>query len=160
RPVMTYFYGSGPGGFAKGKPYGMTKQIVEALKKRGSPTDDAEDLAHKVYAAIETMGPHAAAVRDFLQELADLCSKHKNALRWRTPLGMPILNLYREPEIVRVPTYLQGRLRRFNLVIGDTEEIDNRGARNAACANFVHSIDATHLQMVANAAAAEGIQMV
>src|SRR5262249_35027831 len=160
RPVMTYFYGSGPGGFRKNKPYGMTEQIFDALTKQGLPTDDAEDLAHKVYAAIEKMVPHAAAVRDFLQELADLCSWHGKPLRWRTPLGLPVINHYQKPKIVRVPTYLMGKLRRFNLVVGDTDEIDRSAARNAATANFVHSIDAAHMQMVANAAAMERIQMV
>src|SRR5262249_23546814 len=142
------------------RPFGMTEQVYDELKKQGLSVKGSKQLAEKIYAAISDMVPHAVVVRDFMQQLADLCSKHDKPLRWRTPLGMPILNLYREPDVETVDLYISGRRRRYDLVIGDTEDIDKRRARNAATANFVHSIDAAHLQMVANAAAAEGIEMV
>src|SRR5262249_14445690 len=75
--AMSYFYGSRPGGFAKSadgkwRPYGMTKQIVEELKKRtkegrpkyqGWTPVDAKKLAHTVYNVIEGMVPRARGVR-------------------------------------------------------------------------------------------------
>jgi DNA-directed RNA polymerase len=45
-------------------------------------------------------------------------------------------------------------------VVGDKDGIKKGKAANAITANFVHSIDAAHLQLVALAAAKEGINMV
>src|SRR5262249_52787856 len=81
-------------------------------------------------------------------------------LRWTTPLGLPVINLYPEPDIITISTLLNGRRKQTNLTIGDKDKLDKMAAINAVTANFVHSIDATHLQMIALAAAKEGIEMV
>jgi DNA-directed RNA polymerase len=47
-----------------------------------------------------------------------------------------------------------------NVAVGSLTEINGRDAAQAAAANFTHSCDAAHLQMLALAAAKEGIQMV
>ena len=39
------------------------------------------------------------------------------------------------------------------------DEIDSKGAADAAAPSYVHSLDGCHLQMVANACAAEGIEL-
>src|SRR5262249_9220550 len=48
---------------------------------------------------------------------------------------------------------------RANLIAGDTDDVDD-GAWRKVTANFVHSSDAGHLQMVANVAAKEAIPLV
>jgi DNA-directed RNA polymerase len=60
----------------------------------------------------------------------------------------------------RIRVSLNGRDRDVNFVIGDKREIDETGAANAVTANFIHSVDATHLQAVAIEAAKAGIEMV
>jgi len=45
-------------------------------------------------------------------------------------------------------------------VVGDKPGINKKKAANAITASFVHSADAAHLQLVALAAAMEGINMV
>jgi DNA-directed RNA polymerase, mitochondrial len=172
---------SRPGGFArlkKGKwrgpwrPHGMTKQIIDVLKERREqkrkqgedppPIDKkgAKQLAHAIYDAIGDMLPRATEVRDFLEELARLYAKEGKPLRWTTLAGLPVINRYHEPEIEPIPVPLNGRRRRFNFVVGHKEDIDAKKAANAVTANFVHSVDATHLQAVAIEAAAGGIDMV
>jgi DNA-directed RNA polymerase len=166
QPAMSYFYGSRPGGFRKPKkygrwrPYGMTKQIIDELKERKQPTKGAKELAHAIYDAIGNMVPRATEVRDFLEELARLCAKGGKPLRWTTPAGLPVINRYHEAEIEPIPVPLNGRRRRFNFVVGHKEDINETKAANAVTANFVHSVDATHLQAVAIEAAAAGIDMV
>jgi DNA-directed RNA polymerase len=176
QPAMSYFYGSRPGGFAKIKkrwrgkgkpllppwqPYGMTKQVVSVLKDRGvKSTKGAKELAHTINHVIEGMLPKPKAVRDFLEELAKLCADKNKSLHWKTPLGLPVLNRYHEPDIKTISVLLNGRRRRVNLTIGDKPEIDKAGAINAVTANFTHSADACHLQMVALEAAREGIPLV
>jgi DNA-directed RNA polymerase, mitochondrial len=165
RPAMSYFYGSEPGGFAKSQdgrwhPFGMTKQIIEVLKeRRKNSTEGAKELAHAIYDAIGDMVPRAKAVRDFLGKLAEPCAKAGKPLRWTTQAGLQVFNIYHEAETERIPVYLNGRRRRVKFVVGDKQEIDETKVVNAVTANFVHSIDATHLQAVAIDAARAGIEM-
>ena len=165
QPAMSYFYGSRAGGFTKDKkgrwhPYGMTEQVIEVLKERGKPTKGAKELAHAIYNEIEGMVPRAKAVRDFLEQLAKLCADNGKPLRWATPLGLPVLNEYHRPDDKDIEVRLNGRRKTTTLVIGDREGIRRTKAVNAVTANFVHSVDAAHLQFVALAAAKEGIGMV
>src|SRR5262249_34557070 len=92
-------------------------------------------------------------------ELAELCAEAGKPLRWTTPAGLPVLNVYHEAETERIPVSLNGRRRRVKFVVGDKEDIDTMKAANAVTANFVHSVDAAHLQAVAIEAAKAGIEM-
>jgi hypothetical protein len=160
QPAMTYFYGAIPGGWAEDKkrkwhPYGMTKQVIDA---GGSPKE-AKELAHAIFKAIEHMVPKASAVRSFLEELAERARAERKFVHWTTPMGFPARNEYHPPKIERISTTINGRRRQTNFVTGDKPGV----AKNVATkitANFVHSIDACHLQMVALAAAKEHIPMV
>jgi DNA-directed RNA polymerase len=162
QPVMSFFYGS--------TPWGMAKQIRGAIKKRNKdsryPFVDAYvdayayDLAKAVVKAIEDMVPKAKALRDGLVKLARLLAKNGEYLRWTTHLRMPVLNAYHEPITKEVSLSLRGRRRRVKLVVGDKKEVWVDEAGNASPANFVHSFDAAHLQLVALAAKKEHIDLV
>jgi DNA-directed RNA polymerase, mitochondrial len=159
QPTMTFFYGSRPGGFAKdprGKwhPYGMTKQIID---KTGKKIPAAKSLARAIHATIRKRFPRAAAVLDFLEALVDACQD--GALRWTSPLGLPISNRYHRPITRRIETSLRGRRHRTKFVVGEKPYSWGSKARDAVTANFVHSIDAAHLQMIALAATDAGIDM-
>jgi DNA-directed RNA polymerase len=148
QPVMTYFYGAAPGG-------SMTGQVAKVLKERGSSTTiGSSKIARTICAAIEDEVPSAKAVRNFLRRLARPCAKHGILLRWITPLGMPVLNLAYEPDVKgfagRLPN---GRRKWVNLAIDDKDEIDKNAAIRRAAPNFVHALEAAHLQMVAYEAA-------
>jgi DNA-directed RNA polymerase len=71
-----------------------------------------------------------------------------------------VINCYHEAEEERIAVPLNGRRRRVNFVVGDTEDIDEAKAANAVTANFVHSVDAAHLQLIVLAASKEGIGVV
>jgi DNA-directed RNA polymerase, mitochondrial len=166
QPAMSYFYGSRPGGYAGDKrgrwrPHGMTKQVAEVLKERGQSTRHAKELAHTINKTIAGMVPRASQIReDFLEALAKLVATKGKSLRWTTPLGLPVINCYYEADEKDVSITLNGRRRRVTLIVGDTDDIDGQKAANSVTANFVHSADAVHLQMVALAAAKEGINIV
>jgi DNA-directed RNA polymerase len=166
RPGMTYGYGSRAGGWAKKSkhakrlhPKGMTEQIVDVLKERGMSAKGAHKLARAVYDAIEELMPAAKAVRDFLEGVAKVCAKYSIPLRWTTPLGLPVLNAYYDPDVETYSVTINGRRRRTSRAIGDTDDINSRASANAVTANFVHSCDACHLHMVALAAAKENIPL-
>jgi DNA-directed RNA polymerase, mitochondrial len=86
-------------------------------------------------------------------------AKDDKALRWTTPLGLTVINIYQPMHIERVSTKVGGKRRRTNLVVGDLEGISGK-AVNAITANFIHSADAAHMQLVALAAAKAGIPLV
>ena len=158
--------GSRSGGFQKLKngrlqPFGMTKQVIDVLKERGQSTTDAQKLARTIYEVVEGTAPKATAVRDFLEQLVKLCADNNEPLRWTTPLGLSVINHYHKPGIKTVSVPLNGlRRRRVKLVVGDKADLDKKKAKNAITANFTHSVDASHLQLVALAAAKKGIAMV
>jgi DNA-directed RNA polymerase len=81
-------------------------------------------------------------------------------LRWTTPLGLPVINIYQPAKVKNLSVVVEGRKRSVKLTVGDKSGINKKKAANAATANFVHSVDAAHLQLVALAAAKEGINMV
>jgi DNA-directed RNA polymerase len=150
QPAMSYFYGARPGGFNKdGKAFGMTEQVGGNKK-----------LAHAIYANIEDMLPRPKEVRNRLEQLAALAAKKKKPLRWPTPLGLSVINIYQPMDIKHISVCVNDRKRQVKLVVGDKDGIRPRKAKNAVTANFIHSVDAAHLQLVALAAAKEGIEMV
>ena len=166
QPTMSFFYGAVPGGFVKNRagkwrPYGMTKQVADVLDERGIRNPKAAKLiAHEINSSIEGMVPKAKEVRDFLEGLAKICAERGLPLRCTTPLGLPFINRYHEPKIKIISVSLKGRRRRVKLAVGDKPGIAKKKATNAVTANFVHSIDAAHLQLVALAADREGINLV
>jgi DNA-directed RNA polymerase, mitochondrial len=161
QPAMSYFYGARAGGFQKEhsghwKPYGMTKQVIDA----GVSPDHAKQLAHAIYGCIEDMLPRPKAVRDWLEQNAKLAAEKGKPLRWTTPLGLPVINIYQPAKVKNLSVVVNGQKRSTKLTVGDKDGINKKKAANAVTANFVHSVDAAHLQLVAVVAAKEGIEMV
>jgi DNA-directed RNA polymerase, mitochondrial len=156
QPAMSYFYGARAGGFQKGKPYGMVKQVIDA----GCPTKYAKQSADGIYAAIESMLPRPKAVRDWLEQGARLAAEKEKPLRWQTPLGLTVINIYQPAEIKNISVPMNGRKRNVKLAVGDKDGIRKKKSADAITPNFVHSVDAAHLHLVALAAAKEDIEMV
>jgi len=77
---------------------------VTVVKELKQPAGNADELADKLYKAIEHRVPKAAAARDFLQRLAEISAQHNKPLYWRTPTGLPVLSLYLEPDIISNPS--------------------------------------------------------
>lgn len=159
--VMSWLYGSKPGGFTEdGEPFGMTRAIVEELRDRERSAKGAKQLAYAINDAIGKFAPRATAARDLLRKLAETCAIFNKPLRWETSLGLCVINIYQRPRTKRISTWPSGRRRDVKLAIGYHDRIRKRKSVNSVAANFVHSVDAAHMQMTALAAAAWGIAMV
>jgi DNA-directed RNA polymerase len=166
QPVMSYFYGS--------TRIGMADQIVEEIARRNKKLRSEERtpimrgdiflpyrLAESLYELLEQdVAPRAAETLNHLRRLAELCAANDQSLRFDTKLGMTIRNDYFEPRTKRIAIRWNGRRRDLSWIVGETNEIDCKRAANSIAANFVHAADACHLQMVALAAADEGLPMV
>jgi DNA-directed RNA polymerase len=100
----------------------------------------------------------------FLQAIANALAHEGKPVSWTTPVGIPWINRYHEPEVSRVQLFLNDggvKVRtQVSVATGSKKEIDKAKAANGVAPNFVHALDAAHLLLVANAAAAHGITSV
>lgn len=96
---------------------------------------------------------------EFLKAIARAAADDNRSMRWTTPLGFPVNLHYAKVSEERIKlTGAEGGV--YTPMVREfTNEIDSKGAVDAAAPSFVHSLDGCHLQMVANACAAEGIEL-
>lgn len=150
QPIMTLPYGA--------TKRGMLEQIEEKAEELGLtlPNGAAAKLRDHVWRAIEQKLPGAVRLRECIQGIARHCLDRKTFMSWVSPTGVPISNRYRKSKHTRV------RLPFLRQVVIIADEYTNEPMRekviNSAVANVTHSMDASHLVLSVNAAAAEGIQ--
>jgi len=163
RPTMTFCYSA--------TRFGMQGMILQTLKEldrdraakgEGPYLGGADNyhasvwLSHVLFSSIRQTVRSAAAAMDWLREASAVASEADLPLWWTTPMGLPILQEYKKQHGKRVRAHWAGRL--VDLVVQvDTETIDRRAQANGVAPNFVHSLDAAHLQAVALRAKEEGI---
>lgn len=147
--------------------YGMTDQIKGEFKKmrdEGCMIDlqgltDAQSVKLIVEAnchAINETVVAASAAMAFLKSVARVASEGITELRWITPAGLPILQKYQDRGTKCVDITVNGKRLQFKTA-GDKDSLDKRGQTSAIAPNFIHSLDAAHLQSTIVKAAAEGI---
>lgn len=164
-PCMTYAYSA--------TRLGMAGQIEDALREldktamaRGLPPHlRGEDnraaafwLAGIFQRLLQNAVPAIRLAMDWLRSTSHLVSKANLAMRWETPLGLPILHRYSRVPSNSVEVHYGGRKLQLQLRDHDSKEsltanIDASAAANAVAPNFIHSMDATHLMLVANGCA-------
>ena len=108
-------------------------------------------LAGKIIEACRELLKEPTKVMEYIQHLARQRADRGLFLEWTTPSGFPVLNRYhepKEPETINLKTY--GVRVRHDIVTGFKDEIWKTKTINAAAANFVHSMDAAHLNKVVN----------
>ena len=110
-----------------------------------------------IRSAIEEVLPSAKDVMSFLGDCAVRQGEQNQALSWTTPTGLPCAGRYYEPLTKRVERRLSGARVQRKLADGYTPIINLPRARRGAAANFVHSLDASHLIMTANACVEKNI---
>lgn len=181
RNVMTYAYSSKKFGMASQQQVDLMEPLSgEVLDgkleehpfegyqhgpydKHGNqqPSKAARFFSGHVYEAIIKRIKKPAEAMEFLQKIAKALAHEGKPVTWTTPVGIPWINRYHEPIVERVCLFLNDggvKLRtRVSVTVGGKKEIDKAKAANGVAPNFVHALDASHLLLVANAAAREGI---
>jgi DNA-directed RNA polymerase, mitochondrial len=179
RNVMTYSYSS--------KKFGMSSQqqvdLMDPLSREvlsgkreehpfvgyqmgtlERPSKGARFIASHIFDAIETRIHLPAQAMKFLQGIAKAMAHEGKPVQWTTPVGLPWINRYHEPIIERVKLLIRDgsvkRQTKVSVATGDLKEIDKAKAANGVAPNFVHALDASHLLLVANASAREGIRSI
>ena len=150
RSVMTLAYGS--------KEYGFRDQILvdtiqpdidakaEASIFADSKNQAARYLAKLVWDAVGTTVVKAVEGMKWLQDCAKAVTKDKQVVSWITPMGLLVQQSYMEVKSTTVMVRCAGkRLRLYdNTATGD---IDKRKQASGIAPNFIHSMDAAHLQL-------------
>jgi len=155
RPVMTLPYGA--------TLSGMRTQIEEVLLKehpalfaRNETWEACGYLATVTFDAIGRVVVAAREAMDWLQEVARVAAKQDSPVWWTTPLGMPILQDYRENIAKEINIHIEGARQKLILSVEGTKLNKKRQALGIS-PNFVHSLDASHMMTTVNLGVTNGI---
>lgn len=153
RSVMTLAYGS--------KQYGFKENLLEDILKPFeqehpddfpflSKTQAAVYMAKLIWDAVGLTVIKAVEGMSWLQTIAKLISKGDEVVTWFTPNGLPVQQNYlkEKTRVIKV-RFGGGRVRLYTQEA--TDEVDGRAQANGVSPNFIHSMDATHLQRVVGA---------
>lgn len=163
RPTMTYCYSA--------TRFGMQGMILETLRELDKEAEGRGEgpylggadnyqasiwLSHVLFGAIGRAVSAAERAMGWLREAAAVAAEANLPLWWTTPMGLPILQEYRAQKGSVVNVHWSGQ--RVQLMLNvDVAGLDRRAQTNGVAPNFVHSLDAAHLQAVALRCRDEGI---
>lgn len=166
--VMTNVYGV----TYVGATFQIEKQLSHHFDDRAYSLELSKYLTKHVFAAVRELFHGAHLIQDWLGECAKRISKSirldvdeksfKNGNKpdfmssviWTTPLGLPIVQPYRETSKKQVTTNLQ------TVFISDPFSVNPVNARRQKAGfppNFIHSLDASHMLLSAAACGEEGL---
>lgn len=161
QPTMTLCYSA--------TKFGMQGQIKAALRKLGEEAGTpylgegvdehraAVYMANVVWDAIGDVVVAARSAMDWLQEVSKLAAEADLPVRWTTPMGLPVMQEYREILGERIKVHFNGQ--RVDLWIAkDGEKLSKRRQAAGIAPNFVHSLDSAHLMATVNLAQVNGIE--
>ncbi|CAA6665446.1 unnamed protein product [Spirodela intermedia] len=137
---------------------GAREQIKRRLKERGAIADDAELFSASCYAAkvtltaLEEMFQAARGIMTWLGDCAKVIALENHAVRWTTPLGLPVVQPYRKLGRHLIRTSLQ-----VLTLQRETDKVMVKRQRSAFPPNFVHSLDGSHMMMTAVACRKAGL---
>ena len=137
----------------------VEKELVERNRKH----DFGEDLFRSthwltkvVWESINEVIVGAKDIMKFLKDVAKLVASENLPVAWTSPLGLPIMMSAYKKESKRVKTKMGDSIIKLS-VSNLTEEIDRRKTQQSICPNFIHSLDASVLQLSVNKASELGI---
>lgn len=180
RPCMTYAYSATRRGMA-GQIEGTLRELDDAAALRGeapylSGADNAPAafwLAGLLLQILAETVPAARRAMDWLQTTARLLNKANLPLVWVTPVGLPVLQSYPNVRSRSVEVTYGGRRLQLQLYDGSQDDtledylearpgavFDGNRSANSVAPNFVHSMDAAHLMLVANRCADQHIDSI
>ncbi|QOI69532.1 DNA-dependent RNA polymerase [Xanthomonas phage Xaa_vB_phi31] len=113
-------------------------------------------LSFKVWEAIGDVVVKAREAMDWLQQSARTIIKAGDEnIRWMTPTGFPVVQVYFGTIEHRINTKLAGNMK--IQVVTESDETNLNRHKNGIAPNFVHSLDASHLTGTTLRCVAEGM---
>lgn len=178
RPCMTYAYSASRTSMA-GQIEGVLGEIDEARASAGQePFLGGMDnnaaafwLAGVVFKEIEAAVPAAKRGMDWLRAVIRAVNKADFPIWWDSPVGLPILQSYPNVKSRSVEVIFKGQRLQLQVAGANGEPSlaewlaeprpksqNDRQALSGIAPNFIHSLDAAHLMMVANRCDGAGIR--
>ncbi|KAL4383011.1 hypothetical protein GQ457_15G004450 [Hibiscus cannabinus] len=137
---------------------GARDQIKKRLKERCAIADETQLFVASCYAARTTltalgeMFQAARSIMGWLGECAKVIASENQPVRWVTPLGLPVVQPYRQLGRHLIKTSLQ-----VLTLQRETDKVMVKRQRTAFPPNFVHSLDGSHMMMTAVACKKAGL---
>lgn len=152
-------------------PYGATrfaasdfinKDYIEKVKPKEIPLADYGDaanyLSHHVWEGIGQVVIKAREGMDWMKGWAKHCVKTGQPVAWVAPNGLRVVSEYEQTEKKEVRSVAFSTRLTLNKV--NEDELNLRKIQYAVSPNFIHSLDASHLDFVIRRCIAEGIPLV
>lgn len=148
-------------------PYGSTRQAcTQSIFKWTQETapdffEKSTGFRHAMYLSPiiwESIGEVVVAARqamDWIQECSSVLAKAGHPMHYTSPLGFPVYQASYAFTTRKIETQIGGKLQLR--IAEDTDELSVRKQRQGSSPNLVHHVDACHMHMVINAAAAAGV---
>ena len=144
--------------------YGVTRigarqQIQNRLAEiEGFPEEKLFPVAMKLATlTLSSLGDifnGASMTMDWLAQSAMAIAKEGHEVQWTTPLGLPVVQPYRQSERVVVKTLMQRvSLKRER----GSAPVSSQRQRSAFAPNYVHSLDSAHMLLTAVKCRKEGV---
>ena len=143
-------------------PYGLTRyscreyieeHVVKELQDRGKQHNFGDDLFRAtqyltpvVWDSIGDVVVGAKNIMAFLQEVSRLVASENLPVSWTTPLNAPVQMMNYKMEHKRVKTKMGDSIIKLT-VQSETDNIDSRKISQSVAPNFIHSLDASCLQL-------------
>ena len=150
RSVMTLAYGSRKYGFSENLKSDIIKPWLDEHKDNPiflSRSQAANYMAGLIWDAVTTTVVKAVEGMEWLKKIAGLIGKNGEAVAWTSPNGLPIQQNKFVPNIEICRMRFNGGFVRIYIPKENTD-IDTRGQSQAIAPNFIHSMDACHMQRV------------
>lgn len=159
QPTMTLCYSA--------TKYGMKLQIEGAVRKldEDGPYLNSDIDRHKaaiymseiVWSALGDVVIAARRAMSWLKAVSDVAVEAKMPIRWTSPIGLPVMQDYRERLGRRLEVFIGGK--RVVLILSeDGDKISKRRQASGIAPNFVHSLDAAHLLSTVNLGVDNGLR--
>ena len=161
RSTMTLAYGS--------KEYGFRDQLMDDIIEpdiieRGeqSPFNKYNKwqasvyMAKLIWKAVGQTVVKAVEGMKWLQTCARMVAKGGHVVTWITPMGLPVQQSYLKSECRVVRMRCAGRFLRL-YDVKQTGDVDKSAQASGIAPNFIHSMDASHLQLTVCNAVDAGI---
>ena len=154
QPGMTFSYASTSRGNIR-QIYDAHYDLIDAYSELGEDELSFEMVRYLVdrfREACAEMLPGPEQTMAYIQSLVKDCGKANRFMEWPTPSGLWVSNLY--PKLHTSVVYLPDGAENTIADGAIPNTINRRKTRSSAAANFIHSLDASHLARTINALAA------
>lgn len=154
RPVMTLAYGA--------RRFGFIQQVFEdtvspwkakadgTFPWQGSGWAAADYMGRLIWESVGEVVVAATRAMDWLQGAARVAAQEGLPVLWTTPTGFLVHQAYRVPQQKRIELTFQRVNLKLSVEMGEGK-IDSRRQASGVSPNWIHSLDASHMQRTIHA---------